>query len=172
MKCSQVLKRSGSGYNWTKALELSLVPLNATTSLGHPRQSLQSAHIVSALSNIITVLLAIQSQFMPLQPHPFWVSACSATFPNLTGLNSTPPIDWDLQPKTQPTTPPQITEHKHIWTSSQKQHGVTEEFLSRGIMPIHLMFGRSCRPQCQGMKEMGKLGASNCITWAKYNKLR
>lgn len=121
-------KKGGSRCNWTKALELSLVlPPKATVAWGT-----QSCLLICPLASahvqlLITVLLAIQSQFIPLQPHPFWISACSATLPSLTGLNSTHLLIEIFSQKPSPP-PPQITEHKHIWTSSQKQHGVTEEF--------------------------------------------
>lgn len=146
-------KKGGSGYNWTKALELSLVlPSMATIAWGTQAVLPFDLPMVSAhVQLLIIVLLAIQSQFIPLQPHPFWVSACSATFPNLTDWTP-PPIDWDLQPKTQPTT---TSDH---WTQTYlnfipKATWGDWRILSRGIMPTHLMFGKVMLTSVQGMKE-------------------
>lgn len=168
MKCSQVLKKGGSGYNWTKALSCPWkLPSMATIAWGTQAKScLWSAHGICPCPTPYHCPSSYTVPVYTLQPHPFWVSACSATFPNPLDWTP-PPIDWDLQPN--PAHHHQITEHKvpHL-NSVPKATWGDWRILSRGIMPTHLMFGKVMLTSVQGMKEEMLSYRSWCINLGKY----
>ena len=122
-------KKGGSGYNWTKALELSLVlPSMATIAWGtqaKPCLLICPRYLPMSNSSHCPSSYTVPVYTLTTTPILSLCMFCNIPQPHWTELHH---LSIEIFSQKPSPPPPQITEHKHIWTSSQKQHGVTEEF--------------------------------------------
>ena len=144
-------KKGVSQHNWTKALELSLVlPSMATIAWGT-----QSCLLICPwhlpISNSLSLSFWLYSPNLYLYNHTHSESLHVLQH-SPTSLDWPPlPIDWDLQPKTQPTT---TSDHRTQTCLNFIPKGTWGDWriLSRGIMPTHLMLGKVMLASGQGME--------------------